>query len=139
MQLIPVANVGTSPDVIRSAQFRAASEGMWVPASLLPQNGVRWDQAGADKARVTITRVSPAITLELTLGKDGAVREVVGQRWSNANAEKQFRLQPFGGTVEAERRFGGFTIPARVSIGNHYGTEDYLPFFQAEIIEASYG
>jgi hypothetical protein len=35
MRLVPVANVGTSPDMVRSAQFRAATEGLWVPSSLL--------------------------------------------------------------------------------------------------------
>jgi hypothetical protein len=74
----------------------------------------------------------------LTIGKDGRVLEVIGQRWSNANRDRRFRLQPFGGTVMAEQRFGGFTIPSRVSIGNHYGTPDFLPFFQAEITDARY-
>jgi hypothetical protein len=97
-----------------------------------------WEQTGPDSARLTFTRVKPAITLQLTLDKEGAVREVTGLRWSNANPEKRFRLQPFGGTIEAEARFGGFTIPARLSVGNHFGTDDYLPFFQAEITSASY-
>lgn len=136
--LVPVANVGSSPDLVRSASFRAATEGIWVPASLLPQNGVKWEQTGKDRARVTVTAVKPAIILDLTLSSDGAVREIVGQRWSNANAGKEFRLQPFGGTVEAEASFGGYTIPSRVSVGNHYGTGDYLPFFQAEIVRASF-
>ncbi len=138
MRLIPVANVDSSEDMVRSAQFRAASEGLWVPSSLLPQNGVRWEQIGPDKAQVTITRVDPAIMLELTLAGDGAVREIVGQRWSNANPEQQFREQPFGGTVEGEKLFGGYTIPARLNVGNHYGTDEYLPFFQAEITKAAY-
>jgi hypothetical protein len=138
MGLVPVANVGTSPDVLRSAAFRAASEGLWVPSSLLPQNGVAWQQTGPDTARVTVTRAKPAITLQLTLEKDGAVREVTGLRWSDANPEKRFRLQPFGGTMEGEARFGGYTIPARLNVGNHFGTDDYLPFFQAEITSASY-
>jgi hypothetical protein len=138
MSVVPVANVGTSVDVLRSAAFRSASEGLWVPSSLLPRNGVVWEQTGPDSARLTFTRVKPAITLQLTLDKEGAVREVTGLRWSNANPEKRFRLQPFGGTIEAEARFGGFTIPARLSVGNHFGTDDYLPFFQAEITSASY-
>lgn len=137
--LVPVASEGTSSDMVRSAAFRAATEGLWLPASLLPGNGARWEQTGPDQARVTIASVERAIVLDLTLASDGAVREIVGQRWSNANPDKQFRLQPFGGTMSGEATFGGFTIPSRLKVGNHFGTDDYLPFFQAEIVGARYG
>jgi hypothetical protein len=66
------------------------------------------------------------------------VREVVGQRWSNVNPEKRFRLQPFGGVIRGETSFQGLTIPTDVAVGNDYGTEDYLPFFQAKIASAKY-
>lgn len=136
--LVPVAAAESSADLVRSATFRSAVEGIWVPASLLPQNGVRWEQIGPDRARIHFDRAAPAIMLEISLSRAGAVREIVGQRWSNANPDKAFRLQPFGGTIEAERRFGGYTIPSRISVGNHFGTAEYLPFFQAEIIQARY-
>jgi hypothetical protein len=136
--LLPVADETSSADLVRSATFRSVMEGIWVPPSLLPERGVKWEQIGPDKARLTFGSVSPAIVLELTLDSKGAVREVTGQRWSNANPEKVFRLQPFGGTIEEERSFGGFTIPSRVRVGNHYGTDDYLPFFQAEVTDADY-
>jgi hypothetical protein len=138
MSLIPVAKARTTPDLLRSAQFRAAMEGVWVPASLLPQNGVAWKQVGPDTARVTVQRTVPPIVLEFTLAPDGALREVEGQRWSNANPDQTFRVQPFGGTIEGEASFEGYTIPAVLKVGNHYGTPDYLPFFQATITRASY-
>jgi hypothetical protein len=136
--VIPVANSRTNPDMVRSAEFRAAVEGLWVPASLLPQSGVRWEQIDADAARLSIERTNPPILLELTLAPDGAVRKISGQRWSNANADRIFRAQPFGGTVQGEAIFEGFTIPAALQVGNHYGTLDYLPFFQAPITRAKY-
>jgi hypothetical protein len=140
LSLIPVANEQSSPDLVRSAQFRAAVEGaLWLPTSLLPENGVRWEQTGSDEATVTLTRFKPeAIVLKLTLAANGAVREVVGMRWSNANADKRFRFQPFGGTVREEGSFQGLTIPTRVAVGNQFGTPDYLPFFQATITSVRY-
>jgi hypothetical protein len=139
MGLIPVANVRSSPDLVRSAQFRGAIEGaLWLPSTMLPENGARWEQVGPNTARVTLGSFSPEIVLRLTLSENGAVREVVGQRWSNANPEQQFRLQPFGGTMSAEARFQGLTIPTAISAGNHYGTEAYLPFFQARITRARF-
>lgn len=136
---VPVASVDSSPDMVRSAGFRGAAEAaLWLPTTLLPSRGARWEQAGPDQARVTIQGGGHPVTLLLTLGKDGAVREVTGQRWSNANKDKAFRLQPFGGTITAHRRFAGFTIPSEVAMGNHFGTDEYLPFFQARITGASY-
>jgi hypothetical protein len=136
--IVPVADVRSSPDLVRSAAFRSAVEGIWAPASLLPERGVRWEQIGKDCARLTFTRTVPPIAIELTLNADGTVREVAGQRWSNANPERRFRLQPFGGTILESATFGGFTIPAEVQVGNHYGTADYLPFFQARIVGARF-
>ena len=139
MGAVPLANEATSPDLVRSAQFRAAVESaLWLPTTLLPEHGARWMQAGPDEARVTLGHVGPAIELRLLLDERGAVKQVVGQRWSNANPEKRFRLQPFGGTVIAEATFQGLTIPAEIAVGNHFGTEDYLPFFQARIMGARY-
>jgi hypothetical protein len=136
--LFPVAEARSSPDLVRSAVFRSAMEAVWVPASLLPQQGVKWEQIGPDTARVHIKSVSPALDLEITLGPTGSITEIVGQRWSNANPEKIFRYQPFGGTVQEEGTFDGYTIPSVMSVGNNYGTDDYLPFFQAKLTRVKY-
>jgi hypothetical protein len=134
--LVPVVNSQTSPDLVRSALARPAVESIWAPASLLPDNGVAWEQSGPDTARLTFaTGIEP---VELTLDAEGRVLEVVIMRWSNANAEGAFRLQPFGGTINGEATFGGFTIPSMVEVGNHFGTPDYLPFFRAQITSANY-
>lgn len=134
--LVPVVNQSGTPDLVRSALSRSAMEAIWAPASLLPQNGVAWEQRGPDSARLTFsTGIEP---VDLLLGPDGAVRQVVTMRWSNVNPDAQFRLQPFGGTIEQEKAFDGYTIPATVSIGNHFGTVEYLPFFQAELIDVRF-
>src|SRR5690606_17272884 len=123
-------------DLNRSAMTRAAMEAVWAPASLLPANGATWEQIGPNTARVTVP--NGAQPIDITLGPSGEVIEMVSMRWSNENPDKSFRLQPFGGTIEAEAAFGGFTIPSRLKIGNHFGTDEYLPFFQVDIVDASY-
>jgi hypothetical protein len=140
LRLLPVAKELPSPDLVRSAQFRAAVEGaLWLPSSLLPENGVVWTQTGPDQATVVLRRFKPEpITLALTLTKEGGVREVAGRRWSNANLEKRFRLQPFGGSVLGEGTFQGLTIPTQIAVGNSYGTPDYMPFFQAQLTSVTY-
>ncbi len=134
--LVPVVNQQATRDVNRSALTRSAMEAVWVPASLLPGNGVTWDQTGPDTARLSFpTGIEP---VDLILNAEGGVLEVTTMRWSDVNPEKTFRLQRFGGTVEAEVMFGGFTIPSKLKVGNHYGTDGYLPFFQAQISSAEY-
>ncbi len=32
----------------------------------------------------------------------------------------------------------GYTIPTMVKVGNLFGTDGFLPFFQAQIVEAKY-
>ena len=108
------------------------------PCNHVPDNGVEWEEVGPDEARVILPRVRPKLMLRLKLDEAGRVREVVGERWSNANSDKVFRLQPFGGTMLAQGTFQGFTIPTEVAVGNLYGTENYLTFFQARITKAAY-
>ncbi len=134
--LLPVVNQQASPNLNRSAFTRSAMEAIWAPASLLPVNGVTWEQTGPNKARLNFTTgIEP---VDMTLDPDGRVLEVMTMRWSDANPDKAFRLQPFGGSMEAETSFQGFTIPSLVKVGNHFGTDDYLPFFQAQITKAEY-
>lgn len=59
--------------------------------------------------------------------------QVKFMRWSNANPEKVFRLQPFGGYLSDFREAQGFRVPFYVEAGNQFGTEEYFPFFKAKI------
>ena len=134
--LVPVVSQRSSPDLNRSAATRSAVEGIWAPASLLPGNGVTWQQVGVDDARLHFAGGQESV--DLHLDRSGRVLDVRTLRWSDANPEKTFKLQPFGGTMEAEGSFDGFTIPTHVKVGNHFGLEGYFPFFDAVISAAEY-
>lgn len=136
--LLPVADVATSPDLVRSAQFRAAIESIWTPAAILPRDGIAWKAVGPDTASVTIDLPGGPVVLQLTVDQAGALKQVAGLRWSNANPRKLFQLQPFGGTMEEEATFEGYTIPSVVSVGNMFGTGEYFPFYRAQILQAVY-
>lgn len=135
---IPLVQGAGGPDLNRGAAARPALEAIWAPASLLPQNGARWEQTGQDSARVTFGSGDAAIDMDLTLDPGGRPLSMSAMRWSNVNPDKTYRLQPFGGTLDAETTFAGFTIPSVVNVGNHFGTADYFPFFQATITGARY-
>jgi hypothetical protein len=135
---IPLVRASGTPDLARSAAARAIMEAIWVPASLLPQNGARWEQLDRDTARVTFDVAGEPLGMTLAVSPEGRPLTVAMMRWSDANPDKVFRWQPFGGTIEAVGSFEGYTIPTRVRVGNHYGTDRYFAFFVADIVAARY-
>lgn len=132
--LIPVVRVSGDPDHHRSAFGRVVAEAaFWTPAALLPSSGVTWEPLGADSARATIAFQDFTQAVDITVNDEGAPVSVLIQRWSSANPDKTYRLQPFGGTLSDFREFGGYRVPTRVEGGNHFGTDAYFPFYKARI------
>lgn len=136
--LVPLVRVGGDADHRRSAGTRAMMEAVWCPAMLLPQAGAVWRQTGRDQAEVAFPAHPDIAPLRLTLTPDGLIAEMVAMRWSDANADRRYRLQPFGGRVLESRSFGGVTIPVRMEMGNLWGTPDYAPFFLARVTAARF-
>ncbi|WP_298863858.1 DUF6544 family protein [uncultured Sulfitobacter sp.] len=137
-QSLPLVQVAATPDLDRAAAARPAIEAIWVPATLLPANGAVWVQTGANTAKVIFGEGAEARTLFLKIAVSGALEEVWTERWSDANPAKIYQMQPFGGITEAQRQFGGYTIPSQVTVGNQFGTPDFLPFFRADLTSVRY-
>jgi hypothetical protein len=113
-------------------------EAIWAPATLLPQFGADWTQTGPDTAVVRFADTQGIEPMQITLDAQGNPVEVWALRWTDANPEKIYRLQPFGGRMLEMGRHGGFLIPMRVELGNMFGTADYAPFFLATITRAEF-
>jgi hypothetical protein len=135
--LLPVARAADTPDLARSAAARGIAEAaLWVPAALLPSEGVAWEPVDDRRARVTLLDAAgERHALELEVAEDGRLLSVLMRRWSDANPDRVFRWQNFGGTIAEERRLGGYTVAGRVEAGNHFGTPDYFPFFRARVLD----
>ena len=134
--LIPVGRLGGDPDHTRSAFGRYVAEAsIWAPAALMPGPGVRWSAVDNDTARVTISRGELEQAVDITVDEQGRPVEVSFQRWSDANPDKVHRLQPFGAVMSDFREVDGYRLPFRVEAGNMFGTEDYFPFFLADVTE----
>lgn len=73
--------------------------------------------------------------VRLAIDDMGAVLSVSVMRWGNAD-QNDYGYIPFGGNVTAERRFGDFVLPARVSVGWWFGTTSFAPSFEGEIVDA---
>lgn len=137
--VVPVGRGGGDADFARSAFGRYVAEAVfWTPAALLPSEDVTWQAVNENTARVTITHNGMTQSVDVVIGDGGRPVEVSLQRWTNANADKEFRLQPFGGTLSEFREIDGFTIPFHVEGGNMFGTEDYFPFFIADVRSISF-
>lgn len=134
MGLVPVARISGTDDHRRSAFGRYVAEAVfWTPAALLPGPGVVWEQVNETTARVTVTHEGIQQSVDVTVDAEGRPLTVVFPRWSDANPEKTFKLQPFGGSLTQFRDFDGFRLPTHVEAGNQFGTDAYFPFFIADI------
>ncbi len=139
MGLIPVARLGGNPDHARSAFGRYVAEAVfWTPAALLPGPGIDWEPVDATTARVVITHGGLQQAVELSVDAAGCPRIVRFLRWSDANAAKVYRLQPFGGYLSEFRTFAGFTLPTHVEAGNHFETDEYFPFFCVDVSDVRF-
>ena len=105
----------------------------WTPAALLPGPGISWEAVDDTTARVTIRDGVLEQAVDVTVDADGRPVSVQFQRWSDANPDKTYRLQPFGGYLSEFKTFAGFTVPTHVEAGNHFGTNACFAFFVADV------
>ena len=132
--LLPVVRAGGSEDHRRAAFGRVVAEAaFWTPAALLPQNGVTWEAVDADTARATVTHLGITQSVDIRVDPQGRPRWVMIPRWTDANPENVYRLQPFGGTLDDFRDVAGYRLPFRVDGGNFFGTDAYFPFYRAQV------
>lgn len=98
----------------------------------------RGSRLDGEQVRLTVA----GETADITLGIDdvGRVNKLHLSRWGNPEG-KEFRYVDFGGVVEEEGTFGGYTIPTRVRVGYYAGTERFETegeFFRSSIDSARY-
>ncbi|EEW26198.1 DUF6544 family protein [Rhodobacter ferrooxidans] len=131
--VVPLVRAGGTADFARSAAARMVLETLWNPAALLPQFGARWQVVGPDLAAVRFDALPQIEPVMLRIDAEGRITEAFTQRWSSANADKVYRLQPFGGHCRGWGSFHGFTIPTELQAGNFFGTPQFVPFFVARL------
>jgi hypothetical protein len=76
--------------------------------------------------------------VELTVAEDGRPVAVCTQCWSDANPERVFRLQPFGGMIGEVGTFEGCTVAVRLEAGNLFGIDRYVPFVRPRVVAMRY-
>jgi hypothetical protein len=128
---------GRGPEVTRSAAGHLLIESIWLPASLLPTKGARWQ---AEDDRRTVVRFAghpDTSALNLTVAGNGALEEVSMMRHQLGKAGHA-GLASFGYRIEEEACFGGYTVPGRVVASWHMGTDDAFEFLEVRVENAVY-
>ncbi|MEM9600687.1 MAG: DUF6544 family protein [Pseudomonadota bacterium] len=138
LSVIPLVRA-SNPDHRRAAFGRVVVEAAaWVPATLLPSDHVHWEAIDDNRSKAIVRFGDFTQAVNITVDKSGAPRTVMIQRWTDANPDKVFRQQPFGGHLSEFVAFDGYRLPTRIEVGNHFGTDDYFPFLKARITQASF-
>ncbi len=131
--LIPVMS-GKGPDISRSAGDRYAIERVLLPSAFC-RHEVRWTGDA-----IALTVEAPGVS-PITLGLDssGRVVSVSMLRWGNPDGGT-FGMFPFGGYVDSETTWDGYTIPSRLRIGWFFGSDRFEEgeFFRATITHAAF-
>lgn len=115
------------------------AESVWLP-SMLAAEDVSWTALDTARARAQLAVSSQTATIDLTVTASGQLRRLALERWGNPDGGP-FRSLPFGALVEDEASFAGYTIPTRLRVGWHLGTDRFESegeFFRVIIDEASY-
>lgn len=136
--LVPVM-VASGPDIARSALGRCQLECVWLPSALAGP-GVVWQAEDPERVEARLVFAGEPGTVRLACDAAGGVRSVVGPRWGNPGGGRH-RLVDFGGVVEAERCFEGYTIPSRLRLGWYFGTDRFASegeFFRVTVDAATY-
>lgn len=137
--LVPIVRAG-GPDVARSAMGRGAAEGIWLPTALLPRYGVVWHAANDEQIVAEIPIGGHRVTLQLTIDRDGHLRSVHLDRWTDADGTGIFGWHPFGVEAGASRTFPcGITMPADGAGGWFHGTDrwhegEFMRFSISELL-----
>lgn len=137
--VMPVARLGGDADHARAAYGRYIAEAVfWAPAAVLPGPHVDWQASGPNRAKVTVRHAGMVQSVEIEVAEDGQPLSVMFERWSNANSEGTYQLQPFGGTLSEFRDVQGYRIPTHIEAGNLFGSDAYFPFFIADVDEIAF-
>jgi hypothetical protein len=121
-RLIPVMTASGS-DIGRSAASHVKAETVWLP-SVLCGDDVSWTEQDSCHPHPWFTVRTDTQPLAITIDGYGRLKSIKLQRWGNPEGG-EFHDADFGGVVEKEGTFGGYTVPTRVLIGWHFGTDRF--------------
>jgi hypothetical protein len=129
----------SGPDITRSAAGRVNLECAWLP-SVLCRDDISWSVPEPSHIRASFKAHGEMADVDLAIDETGAPKTLSTARWGNPEGTA-FRYASFGGFAGKEATFGGYTVPASLRAGWHFGTDRFEregEFFRATIDSAEY-
>jgi hypothetical protein len=120
--IVPVLKA-SGADIARSGAGRVAGESCWIP-SVLRGGDAKWTAVDDGHARVSLIAFGERAELSLSIAPDGRLESMSFLRWGNPDGGL-FRYERFGGVMESESAFQGYTIPTRLRMGWYFGTDRF--------------
>jgi hypothetical protein len=140
--LFPVMTA-SGADITRSTIGRLQSESVCLP-SVFCSDGVVFSSTELPNLDANLHAgfvvQGERAKLDFTIDQAGRLKTFTLPRWGNPDST-EFRYVDFGGILEEEGTFGGYTIPTRLRIGWYFGSERFESegeFFRATIDNAIY-
>jgi hypothetical protein len=136
--VIPVMTA-SGTDIMRSAAGRVQAESVWLPSALCGDD-VSWMAPDSSHLHAECNAYGQPASLQLAVDDNGRLESVKLACWGNPEGA-EFHYVDFGGVVEEERRFGGYTIPTRLRVGWYFDTDRFESdgeFFRVTIDDAMY-
>lgn len=136
--LFPVMTASGS-DITRSAFGRLQAESTWLP-SVFCGDKVSWKIMDSLHLHSSFVVQGESAELDLTIDQTGQLKTIQLLRWGNPEGAEA-HYADFGGIVEEEATFCGYTIPTRLRAGWYFGTERFESegeFFRVTIDDAIY-
>ncbi|MBV8222650.1 MAG: hypothetical protein JO293_04770 [Candidatus Eremiobacteraeota bacterium] len=129
----------SGPDISRSAAGRYATELCWLPSALCDP-AIAWSAPDDRHAVAHLAIGEERMELTIEIDRDGRPGGVALERWVDQTGDG-FEYVPFGGFVEEERTFSGFTIASRLRAGYFVGSDRFAAegeFFRCAVDDAQY-
>ena len=123
----------------RSVIGRVQVESIWLP-SVLCHPEVIWTEPDRSHPHAHFTMLGRAAELDLAIEENGRATTASLPRWGNPEGAA-FHDVNFGGVLETEGTFEGYTIPTRIRAGWYFGTDRFETdgeFFRATIDQAHF-
>ena len=139
--LFPIMSA-SGADVTRSSIGRVQAESVWLP-SVFCKNDLSWtttDATEPSELQAHLTAYGNPTDLTLTVEPTGQLKAVRLSRWGNPEGA-EFHAVDFGGLVEAEGTFYGYTIPTNLRVGWYLGSDRFESegeFFRVTVDDAVY-
>ncbi|GBE18485.1 hypothetical protein BMS3Abin16_01089 [archaeon BMS3Abin16] len=136
LSLFTLINSHDEEELNAGALQRYLAEAVWFPTSLLPSQGISWEEIDSSKAKATITDSGITVSLEFEFNERGeAVSVYTPGRYREVKGK--YELTPWKGRFSNYIEVEGYRIPTKAEVEWHLKDKTY-PYWKAELIEVRY-